>query len=124
MNMKTMEWKKPTISVFKEKSDTQENEPFAILKAQKILLQVIENNNYNGEIIDFFVLMGDIDCINSDKGKRENYILCWFDDNIDDFSESLRKLTGVTFLSAPSYTESKGKRWYRLSFEAKYGLIS
>lgn len=124
MNMKAMEWKKPTISVFKEKSDKQEHEPFAVIKAQKISLKKTEKRSYNGEIIDFFVFMGDIDCINSDEGIRDNYVLCWFDDNIDDFSESFRKLTGVTFLSAPSYTESNGKRTYRSSFEAEYGLIS
>ena len=124
MNMKAMEWKKPTISIFNEKSDKQENEPFVVIKAQKISLQEIERDRYSGEIIDFFIIMGDIDYINSDKGIRDNYVLCWFDDNIDDFSESFRKLTGVTFLSAPSYSESKGKRIYRSSFEASYGLIS
>lgn len=122
--MKAMEWKKPTISVFKEKSDKHEHDPFAVIKAQKTSLKKTEKHSYDGEIIDFFVLMGNIDCINSDEGIRNNYVLCWFDDNIDDFSESFRKLTGVTFLSAPSYTESKGKRTYRSSFEAKYGLIS
>ena len=65
-----------------------------------------------------------LDHISSEEGMNNQYVLCWFDDSIDDFSESFRKLTGVTFLSAPSYTESKGKKFYRLSFKAKYGLIS
>ncbi|WP_455368469.1 hypothetical protein [[Eubacterium] cellulosolvens] len=122
--MKSMEWKKPTISVFREKADKQEHEPFAVIKAQKISLKKTEKHSYDGEIIDFFVLMGDIDCITSDEGIKYNYVLCWFDDNIVDFSDSFRKLSGVTFLSAPSYTESKGKRTYRSSFKAKYGLVS
>lgn len=42
MNMKAMEWKKPAISVFKEKSDKQEHEPFAVIKAQKISLKKTE----------------------------------------------------------------------------------
>jgi hypothetical protein len=74
--MKVMEWKKPTISVFKEKSDKQEHKPFAVIKAQKISLKKTEKRSHNGEIIDFFVFMGDIDCINSDEGIRDNYVLC------------------------------------------------
>jgi hypothetical protein len=121
--MKAMEWKKPTISIFKEKSDKQEHEPFAVIKAQKISLKKNEKHSYDGEIIDFFVLMGNIDCMNSEEGIKDNYVLCWFDDNIDDFTESFRRLSGVTFLSAPSCTESKGKRSYKSFFKAKYGLI-
>ena len=68
--------------------------------------------------------MGDVNYISTDDGINDQYVLCWFDDNIDDFSKSFRKLIGVTLLSGPSYIESKGKRIYRLSFKAKYGLIS
>ena len=122
--MKTIEWKKPTISIFRERPDKQENEPLVVIKAQKISIQEEEGRVFKGELIDFFSLMGDVDYISTDDGKNDQYVLCWFDDSIDDFSESFRKLTGVTLLSGPSYIESKGKRIYRLSFKAKYGLIS
>ena len=122
--MKTIELKKPTISIFRERPDKQENEPFAVIKAQKMSIQEEEGHVFKGELIDFFSLMGDVDYISTDEGINDQYVLCWFDDSIDDFSESFRKLTGVTLLSDPSYIESKGKRIYRLSFKSKYGLIS
>jgi hypothetical protein len=122
--MKTIEWKKPTISIFRERLDKHENEPFTVIKAQKISIEEEEGGGFKGNLKDFFSLIGDLNYISSEEGMNSQYVLCWFDDSIDDFSESFRKLTGVTFLSAPSYTENKGKKIYRLSFKAKYGLIS
>ena len=120
MNMKTMEWKKPTISFFKEKSDKQEPEPFVVIKAQKISLKKTEKHGYDGEIIDFFVLMGDIDYINSDEGIRNKYVLCWFDDSVDDFNESFRRLTGVSFPEGiKCKLDKRGKKICKSNFIAK-----
>jgi hypothetical protein len=121
--MRILEWKKPTISLFRERHDKQENEPFAIIKAQKISIEEVEGGSFKGDLTDFFSLMGDVDYISSKEGLKDRYVLCWFDDSIEDFNESFRRLTGVTFPTVPSYTVSTGKRTYKASFGAKQGKI-
>ncbi len=117
-----MESQKPTVCFFREKLDKPETEPFAVIKAQKIIVEAA-TKGFKGNIAGFFTLMGDIDYISSVDGKKDSYILCWFDDSIDVFSEAFRKLTGVTFPSGLTYETHEGKRTYNASFEAKHGKI-
>lgn len=117
--MSIIECKRPTISIFRERLDKPETEPFAVIKAQKISIENVEDSGFKGEIIDFFSLMGNVDYISSDEGRKDNYVLCWFDDAVEDFNESFRRLTGVTFPTVPFYTVSAGKRTYKASFQAK-----
>ena len=121
--MSIVEWKRPTISIFRERFDKPEKEPFAVIKAQKLSIEEVEGVGFKCELADFFSLMGDVDYISSDDGRKDNYVLCWFDDAIEDFNESFRRLTGVTFPTAPSYTVSTGKRTYKASFQSKQGKI-
>ena len=117
--MSIIEWKRPTISIFRERFDKPENQPFAVIKARRISIEEVEGGGFKGDLVDFFSLMGDVDYISSDEGRKDNYVLCWFDDAIEYFNESFRRLTGVTFPTAPSYTISAGKRTYKASFQAK-----
>jgi hypothetical protein len=121
--MSILEWKRPTISIFRERIDKPENEPFAVIKAKKLSIEEVEGGGFKGDLTDFFSIMGDFDYISSDDGRKDHYVLCWFDDVIEDFNESFRRLTGVTFPAVPSYTVSAGKRTYKASFQAKQGKV-
>lgn len=121
--MKVVEWKKPTVTFYREKIDKPETEPFAVIKAKKITAQA-EDSGFKGEIADFFTLMGDVDHMSSPDAKGQRYILCWFDDSEDDFRKSSRKLSGVTFPSGLSFTTSDEKRTYNASFQARHGKLS
>jgi hypothetical protein len=121
--MSIVECKRPTITIFRERHDKPETEPFAVIKAQKISIENVEDGGFKGDIIDFFSLMGNVDYISSNEGRKDNYVLCWFDDSIEDFKESFRRLIGVTFTTVPSYTVSAGKRTYEASFQAKQGKM-
>jgi len=117
-----LESRKPTICFFRERLDKPETEPFAVIKAQKIILEATAKG-FKGNIVDFFALMGDIDYVSSADGKKDSYVLCWFDDSIDDFSKAFRKLTGVTFPSGLTCETRERKRTYNVSFEAKHGKM-
>ena len=122
--MKVFEWKKPTISVYRERQDSPEKEPFVVLKAQRITLESMEGTGFTGTIDGFFKLMGDIAYISSPAGKKDQYVLCWFDDSIEDFDESFRKLTGVTFPDGIAPIRSEDKELYKASLQAEQGKIS
>ena len=121
--MEVLEWKKPTVTLFRERLDKPEKDPFAVIKAQRITLEDMQDKGFNGALVDFFTLMGDIDYISSPEGKRDRYILCWFDDSIYDFNKAFKKISGVKFYSELSYSELEGKRTYNATFQAKYGKI-
>ena len=74
------------------------------------------------EDVNFFPLMGNLDYISSPEGKKDQYVLSWFDDREDDFNTVYKKLTGVKFSSLSS-VESARKRIYDISFEALAGKI-
>ena len=119
--MEALEWNKPAIAFYLERLDKPEREPFAVIKARKIIVRSNQEGGFDGSLTDFFTLMGDIDHISSAEGRRDHYVLCWFDDSEDDFSKSFRRLNGVTFPSGLSYRETEGKRTYNASFQAKQG---
>ena len=119
--MEVLEWNKPAVVLYRERVDKPEREPFAVIKARKITVRTNQEGGFNGSLTDFFTLMGDIDYISSPKGRRDQYVLCWFDDSEDDFSKSFRRLKGVTFPSGLSYTETDRKRTYNASFQAEQG---
>ena len=122
--MKVFEWKKPTISVYRERQEPPEKEPFVVLKAQRITLESMEGTGFTGTIDGFFKLMGDIEYISSPVGKKDQYVLCWFDDGIEDFDESFRKLAGVTFPDGIAPILSEDKELYKVSLQAEQGRIS
>lgn len=118
------EWKRPVLTLYIERTPS-EKEPFAVVKASKLEISKSEKEGaIEGKICDFFPLMGNLDCISSEEGKSDGYIMCWFDDNEEDFNRAYRRLAGVTFPSGLQYVvDAKGKRTYNTAFNAKFGKI-
>ena len=85
-------WNKPVLSFYRENNEQPEREAFAVIKAKKLTVSN-EKGGFKGKIEDFFCLMGDVDQVQSDK----KYVVCWFDDSVEDFYAAFRRLSGVTF---------------------------
>ena len=116
-------WNKPVLSFYIEKNP-REKEPFAVAKALKMDVTKSEKEGYFGKISSFFPLMGNLDCIASVEGKKDQYIICWFDDEIEDVDESYRRLVGVTFDSDVNFVvDERGKRTYQAKFKALNGKL-
>ena len=68
--------------------------------------------------------MGDIDYLLSQEGTVDKYVLCWFDDNEDDFLKAFRRLSGVTFPAGINVTtDGKNKKTCNAMFKAKHGRL-
>jgi hypothetical protein len=112
-------WKKPVLSIFKERSVNPEVEPFVVVKARKIVVTQTDDS-FSGVIQDFFRLMGDVDYLKSPEGLNDHYVICWFDDTIPEMTGDFRKLTGVTFNGEVHLEMNEnGKRNYNATFTAK-----
>lgn len=118
-------WDRPVIVFYKERLDQPERSAFLVVKAMKLIVSSTgEGSSLKGSIRDFFPLMGDIDYVSSERGKSDQYVLCWFDDKEDDFSKSWRRLAGVTFHAGISYgVDSAKKRIYNTDFKATEGKL-
>jgi len=118
-------WAKPVITFYRERFGKPEREAFVAVKARKLVVSRKEEGaKFDCVLEDFFPLMGDVDCISTEEGKADRYVLCWFDDRDDDFSKAFRRLTGVTFPEGAKFvTDEKGKRSYSAKFEAKHGKL-
>ena len=118
-------WEKPVITFYRERFGKPEREAFVVVQARRLTVQRNGGSNKLGcNLEDFFHLMGDVDCISTDEGKADRYVLCWFDNREDDFGKAFRRLTGVTFSEGTScVTDERGKRTYRATFEAKHGKL-
>jgi len=118
-------WKKPVITFYRERFGKPEREAFLVVKARRLYILRNDGSDKLGcTLEDFFPLMGDIDYISSKEGKADRYVLCWFDDQYDDFGKAFRRLTGVTFPEGTKVvTDEKGKRSYSVNFEAKHGKL-
>ena len=117
--------KKPVIVFYRERQSQPERTAFAVIKAKELTIsRDDEHGKIAGNIGDFFPLMGDIDYVSSETGISDRYVLCWFDDSIDDISEAWRRLSGVTFACGLGLvTDTKGKRTYNAQFRAEHGII-
>jgi hypothetical protein len=116
-------WNKPVLTFYRERVPF-EREAFAVVKTMNLKVAKSEEGGYVGNIVAFFPLMGDLDCISMEKRKSDRYVICWFDDRVNDLDESFRRLTGVTFPSGMSYVvDERGKRKYDASFKAKAGIL-
>jgi hypothetical protein len=116
-------WNKPVLTFYRERIPC-ENEPFAVVKALKLNVKKSEKAGYSGIINSFFPLMGNLDCISSVESKQDYYVICWFDDKVEDLNESFRRLTGVTFpYDVPYMVDERGKRTYNARFTAKIGKL-
>ncbi|PVX26958.1 MAG: hypothetical protein CW716_04770 [Candidatus Bathyarchaeum sp.] len=119
-------WNKPVITFYKERFGKQEKEPFVAVKARKFKVSKQNEENELSCVLDeFFPIMGKIDYMTTKEGKADNYVLCWFDDNEDDFGKAFRRLTGVTISKEiKCETDSKGKITCNGSFKAKHGKLA
>jgi hypothetical protein len=114
-------WDRPVVVFYKEKLEEPERSAFMVVKARTL---VILNSRLDGKIVDFFPLIGNIDYISTDEGISNRYILCWFDDNDDNYDMSWRRLTGVSFHTGIiSKKDTKGKKTYNINFTARSGKI-
>jgi hypothetical protein len=118
-------YRKPTVILYKERFQTPETEPFAVVKAQRLVITKTENDTlYRCSLEDFFTFMGDMDIVSTKEGKTDSYVLCWFDDNVEDFGKAFRRFTGVSFLGGAEYVvDKKGKRTYNAVFTAKHAKL-
>ena len=113
-------WKKPALSLYRENNEQPETEAFAVIKAQKLTVTQSESEGFSGVISDFFCLMGDVDSVKS----GNKYVVCWFDDAVENFQEGFRRLSGVTFPSGINYTlDKRNKRTYNTAFKAKHAKL-
>ena len=113
-------WEKPVIVFYRERHEKPERKAFAVVKARKLVVsQHEEETTFEGDITDFFPLMGDIDYISTREGASGRYVVCWFDDEEDDFRKAWRRLTGVAFPHGMTFvTNEEGKRTYQAKFRA------
>jgi hypothetical protein len=64
--------------------------------------------------------MGDIDQVN----EANKYVVCWFDDLVEDFFAGFRRLSSVTFPTGVSFTvDKRDKRTYNSVFQAKHAKL-
>jgi hypothetical protein len=97
-----------------------EREAFAVIKVKKLTVSKSENGAFKGKIADFFCLMGDVDQVNN----ASKYVVCWFDDSIEDFYDGFRRLSGVIFPTGVSFiVDKREKRTYNTIFEAKHAKL-
>jgi hypothetical protein len=113
-------WNKPVLSLYRENNYQPEREAFAVIKVKKLAVSKSESGALKGNITDFFCLMGDVDQISC----ASKYVVCWFDDSIEDFYAGFRRLSGVTFPTGVSFTiDKRDKRTYNSLFEAKHAKL-
>ena len=113
-------WNKPVLSLYRENNEQPETEAFAVIKTKKLIISKLETGGFRGKIEDFFSLMGDLDQVQPAK----KYVVCWFDDSIEDFHAAFRRLSGVTFPTELKYAiDKRNKRTYNSTFEAKHAKL-
>lgn len=114
-----MVWEKPVVVFYRERRETPERRALAVIKARQLVVSRVEAAAFRGDVIDFFPLMGDIDYLSTEEGASGRYVLCWFNDKEDDFSQAWRRLMGVTFPHGITFVVDKeGKRTYNAHFRA------
>ena len=122
--MSELVWSKPVIRIFKENDVNPEIDPFVVTRAKKITVNCREGSKMDGNIQDFFTLMGDADYLTSPEGIADHYVMCWFDDKEPDMTKDLRLLRGVTFNGKVTCVIGEnGKRTYNATFKAEHGKL-
>jgi hypothetical protein len=117
-------WDKLVLTLYRDRKQQPEREPFAVVKARKLTITKSESNEIEGNLQDFFALMGNLDYISSKEGESDRYIACWFDDRDNDFERAGRRLIGVTFPTGTRFAvDEREKRTYNANFKAEYGKL-
>ncbi len=113
-------WNKPVLSFYRENNEQPETEAFAVIKAKKLTVSASEKGGFGCNLADFFCLMGDIDQVKPD----QKYVVCWFDDSVEDFYAGFRRLSGVTFPDKLIFVvDKRNKRTYNAIFQAKHARL-
>jgi len=106
--------------LYRENNEQPESEAFAVIKAKKLSVSKSESGGFKGNVAGFFCLMGDVDQVD----RASKYVLCWFDDSVEDFYAGFRRLSGVTFPNGVSFTVyKKDKRTYNAVLQAKHAKL-
>jgi hypothetical protein len=117
------DWNKPVLTIYRERTPP-ERDPLAVVQAKKLNVTTSEKKSLEGNIENFFVLMGNFDYVSFKGGEVDRYVLCWFDDKEDDFIKAARRLGGVKFPQGmPFKIDERRKRTYNTSFTADYGKL-
>jgi hypothetical protein len=117
-------WNKPVLTLYRDRRPQPEREPLAVVQAKKLTVTTSEKKTLEGNVEDFFALMGNLDYITFKGGEIDRYVVCWFDDKEDDFIQAARRLSGVTFPPGMSFkVDERGKRTYNTTFKAEYGKL-
>ena len=113
-------WEKPVLVFYRDRREEPERKAFAVVKARKLMVSRNEEDaEFKGDIKDFFPLMGNLDNLSTGEGASGRYVLCWFEDEEDDFRKAWRRLTGVTFPNGITFvTDEEGKTTYNANFRA------
>ena len=122
--MSELTWKKPVVCIFKERDDNPEIDPFVVVKARKIAVSRMDSGEVEGNLQDFFTLMGDADYLSTAEGAADHYVMCWFDDTEPDMNRDLRRLRGVSFKGKVTFVLNEGgKRTYNAAFKAEHAKL-
>jgi len=117
-------WKKPVLTFYRDNRLHPEREPFVVVQATKLSINLLDNKTIEGKIEDFFALMGDLDYITTKDEENKRFIVCWFDDKENDFNKAARRLLGVTFKQETKFeADDRGKRTYNADFSAEFGKL-
>ena len=118
-------WVRPVIIFYRERFDKPERRAFLVVKARRFVISRDEKKEeLKGTIKDFFPLMGDMEYLSSEKGISDRYVLCWFDDEEENFNKSWRRALGVTFPSGITLDENAmKKKTYNAVFKAEKGKL-
>ena len=111
-----------TLVFYKQRPNKGERKAFAVIKARELDLSETQDSipRFTGRITDFFPLMGDIDYISTKQGLEDEFVVCWFADESEDFKKDFRRLNGVKFNANLHVTlEEHGKKSHNASFTAK-----
>jgi hypothetical protein len=117
-------WNKPVLTLYRDRRPQPEREPLAVVQAKKLTVTTSGKKTLEGNVENFFALMGNLDYISFKGGEIDRYVVCWFDDKEDDFIQAARRLSGVTFPPGMSFkVDERGKRTYTSTFKAEYGKL-
>ena len=118
-------WNKPVITFYKERFGKPERDAFVAVKARRLVVSPKGDGvEFSCALEDFFPIMGELDCVSTEEGKADRYVLCWFDDQEDDFGKAFRRMTGVSFPEGiKCVTDDRGKITCNAIFDAKHGKL-
>jgi hypothetical protein len=124
LHLALLVWNKPVLTFYRDRRPQPEREPFAVVQTKRLAVTTSEKKTLEGNVDDFFALMGNLDYITFKGGEIDRYVICWFDHEVDDFFTGARRLSGVTFPLGMSFkVDERGKRTYNTTFKAEYGKL-